>query len=75
MKLRYNYRLYPTKSQKVLLQNHFFISNQAFNIAINLNLNQYNVNLNRKSSNLDHIYLSSNDLDSLIKLILKNRNL
>ena len=75
MKLRYNYRLYPTESQKALLQNHFFTSNQAFNIAINLNLNQYNVNLNRKSSNLDPIYFSSNDLDSLIKLILRKRNL
>ena len=75
MKLRYNYRLYPTESQKALLQNHFFTSNQAFNIAINLNLNQYNVNLNRKSSNLNPIHFSSNDLDSLIKLILRKRNL
>ena len=40
-------------------------------MAINLNLNQYNVNINRKSSNFDPIFFSSNDLDSLIKVMLK----
>jgi transposase len=75
MKLGYKYRLYPTKSQKLLLQNHFFISNQAFNISLNLNLTQYEENLVKKQNQEDPKYFSDVELDSLIKEKLKNRNL
>ena len=75
MKLRYNYRFYPNESQKLLLQNHFFTSNQTFNICLNLNLNQYENNLQLKARNLEQYYLSSTQLDKHVKDILTNRNL
>ena len=31
----YKFRLYPNKTQKNLLENHFFTSNQAWNYALN----------------------------------------
>ena len=75
MKLRYNYKLLPNKKQKLLLQNHFFSVNQSFNICLNLNLNQYDNNLIKKSNNEEPSYLSSTELDFKIKEILTSRNI
>jgi len=75
MKLRYNYKIYPNKSQKLLLQNHFFTTNQTYNICLNLNLNQYKNNLQLKERSLEQYYLSSTQLDQQVKDILIKRNL
>ena len=75
MKLRYNYKIYPNKSQQLLLQNHFFTTNQIYNTCLNLNFNQYENNLQLKERSLDQYYLSSTQLDQQVKNILTKRNL
>ena len=36
--LNYKYRLYPTKKQEALLNQQFFVANQAWNYALNLRI-------------------------------------
>lgn len=75
MKLRYNYKLYPNSSQKTILNNHFFTSNQAFNICLSLSKKEYEENQILKESGKEQIYLSDTELDNEVKSILTNRNL
>jgi len=86
----YRYKLYPTLKQEILLSNHCFNANQAFNILVSLNRNQFKHNKDKtsiqkqnKSLNLysqeylaqQRIYLSSTQEDDIVKMILKNRKL
>ena len=86
----YKYRLYPTIEQEILLSNHFFNANQAFNIMVSLNRNQFKLNkdkilLSKQDKSLNtlsqeylsqqRMYLSATCEDDIIKTILKNRKL
>lgn len=84
----YRYKLYPTLKQEILLSNHCFNVNQAFNILVSLNKNQFNYNKDKlslqnhslKIYSQEHlfnqrIYLSSTQEDNIVKTILKNRKL
>ena len=73
--MSYKYKLVVSKKQKQLLFNHIFIHNQTWNILLNHFFNESESNKFRKEQNLDPIYLSEVDKDSMIKKILKNRNL
>ena len=42
MILNYKYRLYPTKEQESLLNQQFFVANQAWNYALNLSIHKSN---------------------------------
>ncbi len=66
MVLSYKYKLEPTNDQKLLLNNHFFIFNQAWNITISSHI---------KSRDEGLPYLDNTELDRMIKPILKDRNL
>ena len=72
---RYNYRLYPNKSQIQLLNNHFFSNNQTWNILLSLHEKQYNQNIKLKDEGKEPSYLSLTDRDSEVKRILSGRNL
>ena len=83
----YKYRLYPTIEQEILLSNHCFNSNQAFNILVSLNRNQFKHNKNKITldKNLSIYsqelllqqkqYLKAVHEDDIIKTILRNRKL
>ncbi len=73
--MSYKYKLFVSEKQKQLLFNHIFIHNQTWNILLNHFFNESESNKFRKEQNLDPIYLSEVDKDSMIKKILKNRNL
>ncbi len=73
--MSYKYKLVVSKKQKQLLFNHIFIHNQTWNILLNHFFNESESNKFRKEQNLNPIYLSEVDKDSMIKKILKNRNL
>ena len=75
MKLRYNYKLYPNNKQKTILNNHFFTSNQAFNICLNLIQNEFKLNKILKRNNIIPSYYTDSQLDNKVKTILKHRNL
>ena len=75
VKRGFKFRLYPTKKQISILHNHFFTSNQTWNILINITEEQFQKNLKLKENNKSPEYLSSKDLDDNIKNILKNRKL
>ncbi|BCD47246.1 IS200/IS605 family element transposase accessory protein TnpB [Helicobacter suis] len=69
----FKYRLFPTKEQKALLKHHFFIYNQAYNICLNLQQEQYNTNKTLEKSQRQ--WSSSSALDTKIKYHLKQRDL
>ena len=73
--MAYKYKLVVSKKQKQLLLNHIFIHNQTWNILLNHFFNESESNKLRKEQNLDPIYLSEVDKDSMIKKILKDRKL
>ena len=83
----YRYKIYPTVEQATLLSNHCFNSNQAFNIMVSLNRNQFKHNKDRiqLDKNLSiysqellsqqRQYLKAVYEDDIIKTILRNRKL
>ena len=73
--LAYKYRLVVSKSQKQLLLNHIFAHNQTWNILLSNFFKESENNQSRKENGLEPIYLSEVDKDSMIKKILKDRNL
>ena len=75
MNLRYNYKLYPNHTQVLLLQNHFFTSNQAFNIAKSILEKEYKLNKILKRYNIEPSYYSDSKIDKMIKEILTKRDL
>src|SRR5574344_672995 len=73
--MAYKYKLFVSKKQKELLFNHIFSHNQTWNILLNESIKQFDSNKLRVEQNLDPIYLSEVQQDSLVKQVLKARNL
>ena len=75
MNLCYKYKLLPSKSQKSLLNSHFFAFNQAWNITLSYHIDTRNKNSLIKQDCPDYkaTYLSNTDLDKEIKRILNDR--
>ena len=73
--MAYKYKLFVSKKQKELLFNHIFSHNQTWNILLNESIKQFDSNKLRIEQNLDPIYLSEVQQDSLVKQVLKARNL
>ncbi|HED0442621.1 TPA: transposase [Campylobacter coli] len=69
----FKYRIYPNKEQQKLINHQCFIYNQAYNICLNLQQEQWNKNkdLDKK----DRIYLKASEIDTKVKLALKQREL
>ena len=69
----FKYRLYPNKEQSLKLSYQCFIYNQAYNICLNLQQEQWlkNKELDKK----ERTYLSATQIDNQVKLALKARNL
>ena len=69
----YKFRIYPTKQQVVLLNSHFFASNQAWNHA--LALKKVNLKENAHLPPADRNYTKDSILESAVKCELKNRKI
>ncbi|MGI7541393.1 RNA-guided endonuclease InsQ/TnpB family protein [Campylobacter coli] len=69
----FKYRIYPNKEQQKIINHQCFIYNQAYNICLNLQQEQWNKNkdLDKK----DRIYLKASEIDTKVKLALKQREL
>lgn len=66
----FKYRIYPNKEQQKLINHQCFIYNQAYNICLNLQQEQWNKNkdLDKK----DRIYLKASEIDTKVKSDLKS---
>lgn len=71
--LGYKYRLYPSKNQEILLNHHMLISNQTYNICLNLQQEQWENN--KKLEKKDRKYFKSFEIDTKVKDTLNQRNL
>lgn len=69
----FKYRIYPNKEQQALIDHQCFIYNQAYNICLNLQQEQWNLNKNLDKK--DRTYLKAVDIDTKVKLALKQREL
>lgn len=69
----FKYRIYPNKEQQKLINHQCFIYNQAYNICLNLQQEQWNKNkdLDKK----DRTYLKASEIDTKVKCALKQRGL
>ena len=73
--LGYKYKLVTNKKQKILLFNHLFAHNQAWNILLNESHKQYKENKERIENNKSPVYLKNTEQDKLVKDILLGRGL
>jgi len=71
--LGYKYRLYPTKEQINILNHHMFIYNQAYNICLNIQQEQWNKNKDLPKK--ERTYFKASQIDTKIKEILNKREL
>jgi putative transposase len=71
--LGFKYRMYPSKTQKELLDHQMFISNQAYNICLNLKQKEWERNKDLEKK--DRVYLKPAQIDSIVKHQLSERNL
>jgi putative transposase len=69
----YKYRIYPTKSQSALLNQHFFASNQAWNHALALKMLDLKENSDLPSGNRN--YKKDKDIETSMKCELKQRGI
>ena len=69
--LGFKYRLYPSEHQKEMLNHQMFISNQAYNICLNLKQKEWEKNRNLEKK--DRKYFKPAQLDKLVKDGLKER--
>ncbi|EPO3815538.1 RNA-guided endonuclease InsQ/TnpB family protein [Campylobacter coli] len=69
----FKYRIYPNKEQQALINHQCFIYNQAYNICLNIQKEQWNINkdLDKK----ERIYLKAKEIDSKVKEVLRKREL
>lgn len=69
----FKYRIYPNKEQRKQLDHQCFIYNQAYNICLNIQKEQWEQNklLDKK----DRTYLKASQIDFKVKLALKQRGL
>ncbi len=73
--LGYKYKLVTNKTQKILLFNHLFAHNQAWNILLNESHKQYKENKARIEKDESPVYLKNIEQDKLVKDILIGRGL
>lgn len=71
--LGYRYRLYPTKDQMNILNHQMFIYNQAYNICLNLQQEQWTKN--KDLSKKERTYFKASEIDTNVKQALKIREL
>lgn len=71
--LGYKYRLYPTKDQMKILNHQMFIYNQAYNICLNLQQEQWE--LNKELPKKDRVYFKASEIDTKVKEALNKREL
>jgi transposase len=71
--LGFKYRMYPNDIQKEILNHQMFISNQAYNICVNLKQKEWEINKDLEQNELK--YLKATELDSIVKKQLRERNL
>lgn len=69
----FKFRLYPTKEQESKLQHCFFVYNQAYNIGLNLQQEQYEKNKDLPKK--ERKWKKSSELDHAIKQCLRARDL
>lgn len=69
----FKYRIYPNKEQSTLINHQCFIYNQAYNICLNLQQEQWHKNKDLPKK--DRIYMKASQIDEKIKSALKQRNL
>ncbi len=69
----FKFRLYPTKEQQDKLQHCFFVYNQAYNIGLNLQQEQYEKNKDLPPK--ERKWKKSSELDKAIKHHLNARGL
>ncbi|EAH8479564.1 transposase, partial [Campylobacter jejuni] len=69
----FKYRIYPNLEQQKLLNHQFFIYNQAYNIILDLQKKQMQINKNLDKS--QRTYLTAVQLDNKVKEILRQREL
>jgi putative transposase len=69
----FRYRIYPTDQQIVLLEKHFFSSNQAWNKSLALKIND--IDKNSQLPKDDRIYLKDAEIEKAVNLDLKQRGL
>ncbi len=73
--LGYKYKLVTNKTQKILLFNHLFAHNQAWNILLNESQKQYKENKARIEKKESPVYLKNTEQDKIVKDILHGRGL
>ncbi len=73
--LGYKYKLVTNKTQKILLFNHLFAHNQAWNILLNESHKQYKENKARIEKKESPVYLKNTEQDKIVKDILHGRGL
>jgi len=87
--LNYKHRLYPTKTQTKLLNSDIFATNQTYNIVLNILQKEYQTYIQTKEFYNEYLiyhnrkplkkikfkWLSDSELDRLIRLALKNRDI
>lgn len=71
--LGYKYRLYPTKEQMNILNHQMFIYNQAYNICLNLQQEQWEINKDLPKK--DRTYFKASEIDLKVKEVLNKREL
>jgi len=71
--LGYKYRLYPTKDQINILNHQMFIYNQTYNICLNLQQEQWE--LNKELPKKDRVYFKASEIDTKVKEALNKREL
>ncbi|ENY1914090.1 RNA-guided endonuclease InsQ/TnpB family protein [Campylobacter coli] len=69
----FKYRIYPNLEQQKLLNHQFFIYNQTYNIILDLQKKQMQINKNLDKS--QRTYLTAVQLDNKVKEILRQREL
>ncbi len=71
--LGYKYRIYPTKEQMKILNHQMFIYNQAYNICLNLQHEQFEKNKDLPKK--DRTYFKASEIDLKVKEALNKRKL
>ena len=71
--LGFKFKLLPTKEQKKALDHQIFISNQAYNICLNLFKKQSNKNQNIEKGN--RVYKTAVRYDKIVKRALRFRKI
>jgi len=69
----YKYRLYPTAEQKKMLDHHFFVSNQTYNICLDYQKETWEINKNLPKEK--RVYPKSAEVDAVVKNALNSRNI